>query len=81
MTAQQVMKAVYWIYSSIHLDEMGFPSNDEYAQSKTNNFMRRIGINIDDDPNQEVSVEAVKRVAWMALDNETEKKLFAILKI
>jgi hypothetical protein len=59
--------AVYLKYSN---------RNTTYAASKTNNFLNRCGVNIEQPKEQPVSLNKIKEIAYAMLDENAESELF-----
>jgi hypothetical protein len=63
--AVKVMYAVHSVFAEV--------GNEDYAKSKTNNFLRRCGVDINKLKEQPIDVKRIKEVVYAMLDADTEK--------
>ena len=63
--AVKVMYAVHSVFAEV--------GNEEYAKSKTNNFLRRCGIDINKSKEQPIDVKRIREVTYAMLDADCEK--------
>jgi hypothetical protein len=73
ITAGKLMIAVHSVYES--------RGDEEYARKKTNNFLARCGVKIENGPEQEVDFIKICDIANAALDEDAEFELITKLKI
>lgn len=63
--AVKVMYAIHSVFAEV--------GNEDYAKSKTNNFLRRCGVDINKPKEQPIDVKCIKEVVYAMLDADTEK--------
>ena len=54
--------------------------DEDYATRKSNSFLNRCGVKLEDGPNQEIAMETIKQIVYAMLDSESEKVFWAHLK-
>ena len=70
--AVKVMYAIHSVFADV--------GNEQYTESKTNNFLRRCGADINKPKEQPLSTSCIKEVAYAMLDAECEKAFWARLE-
>jgi hypothetical protein len=63
--AVKVMYAVHSVFAEV--------GNEDYAKSKTNNFLRRCGVDINKPKEQPIDVKRIKEVVYAMLDEDRER--------
>jgi hypothetical protein len=63
--AVKVMHAVHSVFAEV--------GNEDYAKSKTNNFLRRCGADINKPKEQPLNTKRIREVAYAMLDADCEK--------
>lgn len=63
--AIKVMYAVYSVFADA--------GNKEYAERKTNNFLKRCGVDINKPKEQPLDIAIIKEVVYAMLDKDSEK--------
>lgn len=72
--AVKVMYAAHAVFSE------AVPGNEEYAKSKTNNFLRRCGADINKPKEQLLDKTRIKEVAYAMFDENSEKSFWQKLQ-
>ena len=70
------VKIMYVIHSVF---EDAVPNNKDYANSKTNNFLRRCGVDINKPKEQLLDIKRIRDVVYSMLDADSESKFWARL--
>lgn len=66
--AVKVMHAIYSVFLSV--------GNKDYAERKTNNFLKRCGADINKPKEQPLDIARIKEVAYAMLDEDTDNLLW-----
>ena len=69
--AVEVMYAIHSVFADV--------GNEQYAESKTNNFLRRCGADVNKPKEQPLETSRIKDVAYAMLDAKCEKMFWTRL--